>query len=544
MDYLKKKYTKEYFLHRDKKGRPTDFGVEGIADFLSGEIRANDKAILDKINFSGQSVLDLGFGRGEALKYAKEHGAKKLVGVDFSETAVEIAKRFLKIYHVPATLIYVDLIKYLRENKGKQKFDLIILLGVIEHIPRIDVRKILPLLRETLTPKGVLIVNTPVFAADNDGYQDGIDERTHEDSDEYEETQGMHINRYTKESLLQFMKESGFTPLSTHYFVAGSVPASELVCFLTSYPFRFPQLLTPETYEYAYSRRFGQEPNVTLAKKVFRFFKWKAKAVLIRLKVIESDEVRILPRTTPVLGGPLSGQRLFLAPKKGLFWQDMILGVYDQFIYDWLAKHLQLSGKVVWDIGAHVGYHSLSFAAFVGEKGKVVAIEPNQFNLKRLKKNLRHNPDLAKRIKILPAALSDKNGLADFVFSDEVEDTRSSGSHLGNTPAPEKQEVYAGFKKTKVWTHRADSLVARKILKPPRAIKIDVEGAETLVLLGAEKTIRKYKPVIFIEIHSVSQMFSIQKFFVKLKYALELLDDANGSTSRCFVVAVPPKLVQ
>src|SRR3989338_11364349 len=99
MNYLKQKYTKEYFLHRDKLGRSTSFGVEGIADFLSGEIRANDRAILEKINFTGKSVLDLGFGRGEALKYAFEHGADKLVGVDFSKPALEIAKKFLKTYH-------------------------------------------------------------------------------------------------------------------------------------------------------------------------------------------------------------------------------------------------------------------------------------------------------------------------------------------------------------------------------------------------------------------------------------------------------------
>jgi len=415
---------------------------------------------------------------------------------------------------------------------------------VVEHIPRGELRKILAELKKSLSDKSVIAINTPIFKVDNDGFKDGIDPRGYEDSDEFEETQGMHINRYTKESLLRFMGESGFTPLSTHYFVTDFPLASKLICYLTGFPLRFPQIMKPEQSEYAYSRRFGHEPNATLAKKVFRFFKWKTKAVLIRLKVIEADGAKIRPLVTPVLDGPLAGHRLFLAPKKGLFWQDMVLGIYDSFIYDWLKKHLDLTDKVVWDIGAHVGYHTLSFAALVGNKGKVIAVEPNQFNIKRLKKNLSLNPDLAEQIKILPAALSDQNGSADFVFTDEVEDTRSSGSHLGNIVAPEKQEVYAGFKKTKVKTFRADSLVARKVLPPPKVIKIDVEGAEELMLLGAEKIIKKYRPVVFLEIHSVGQMFAAQKFFAKQKYTLELLDDANGSTSRCFVVAVYAKLVQ
>jgi len=488
MNYLKKKYTSEYFLHRNSKGRLTDFGVEGIADFLVGEIRADDKAILEKVNFAGRSVLDLGFGRGEALKYAFEHGAKKLVGVDFSRSALGIAGRFLKTHHVPARLYCSDLIKFLKKNNGRQKFDLVILLDVIEHIPRQDVVVVLPWLLKSLTQKAIVIINTPVFPVDNDGYKDGIDARDYEDTDDYEETSGMHINRYTKDSLLQFMKENGFSPLSTHYFVANH----PLATIFSGYPFQFPQVLRSEQSEYAYSRRFGREPNVTLAKKIFRFFKWKTKALLIRLKVIESDAAKIRPQAVTVLGGLLAGYRLFASPQKSLIWQDMVLGIYDSFIYDWLKKHFDLTNKVVWDIGAHVGYHSLAFAALVGEKGRVIAFEPNQFNQKRFAKNLSLNSDLAKRIKIVKAALSDKN----------------------------------------------------KIIPPPSVIKIDVEGAEELVIRGAEKIISKYKPVLFIEVHGILQMYALGKILTKLKYDLELLDDAGSSANKCFVVATATKLVQ
>lgn len=540
MNYLKKKYTSEYFLHRGPHGRPTNFGVEGIAEFLSGEIRSEDKAILEKVNFIGKSVLDLGFGRGEAIKYAFEHGAKTLVGVDFSKPALEIAGQFLKIHHVPVKLYCSDLIKFLKDNNGRQKFGLVILLGVIEHIPRRDVVALLPWLLKSLTPKAIIIINTPIFPVDNDGYKDGIDKRDYEDTDDYEETSGMHINRYTKESLLQFMKDNGFSPLSTHYFVAGR----QFVPIFSGYPFRFPQVMRPEQYEYAYSRRFGHEPNVTLVKKVFRFFKWKTKAVLIRTKIIESDTAKIRPRVVTVLDGPLANHRLFVSPQKSHIWQDMVLGIYDRFIYDWLKKHFDLANKIVWDVGAHVGYHSLALAALIGEKGRVVAFEPNQYNQKRFIKNLRLNPDLSKRIKVIKSALSDKNGTTEFIFCDQVEDTRSSGSHLGNIIPPEKPSVYNDFGKMKVKTYRADTLVFRKTISPPSIIKIDVEGAEELVIRGAEKIIRKYKPILFIEVHGILQMYALGKILTKLKYDLDLLDDAGGSLNRCFVVATATKLVQ
>ncbi|MBI2326325.1 FkbM family methyltransferase [Candidatus Collierbacteria bacterium] len=248
--------------------------------------------------------------------------------------------------------------------------------------------------------------------------------------------------------------------------------------------------------------------------------------------------------TVTVLGGPLRGYHLFLAPQKGLFWQDMVLGIYDGFIYDWLKEHFDLTNEVVWDIGAHVGYHSLGFAALVGEKGRVIAFEPNQYNQKRLAKNLDLNPNLVKRIKIIRAALSDKNGTVEFIMSSEVEDTRSSGSHLGGIIPPEKPSVYEGFKNTKVKTYRADTLVARKIVLPPSVIKIDVEGAEELVIRGAEKIISKHKPILFIEVHGILQMYALGKILTKLKYKLELLDSDGGSSSRCFVVATSFKLVQ
>ncbi len=540
MNYLKQKYTSEYFLHRNRQGRPTNFGVEGIADFLSGDIRAEDKAILEKVNFSGKTVLDLGFGRGEALKYAFEHGAKKLVGVDFSDSAIQIAQTFLKVHHVTAKLYHSDLIKFLKENNGRQKFDLVILLGVIEHIPRQDVITVLPWLLRSLTPKAVVIINTPIFPVDNDGYKDGIDKRDYEDTDDYEETSGMHINRYTKESLLQFMKVNGFTSITTHYFVAGH----PLAPLFSGYPFRFPQVLAPEHSEYAYSRRFGHEPNVTLVKKIYRFSKWKIKALLIRSRIIESDSDKIRPLVITVLGGPLMGHRLFVNPQKNLIWQDMALGLYDAFIYRWIRKHLDLINKVVWDVGAHVGYHSMSFSTLVGEEGRVIAFEPNQFNQRRLAKNLRLNPDLAKRVKVIKSALSDRNGNVEFIESDEVDDARSSGSHLGTIIPPENPSVYQGFKKTKVKTYQADTLVARKTIPPPSVIKVDVEGAEELVIRGAVKTINRYKPTIFIEVHGVLQMLALGRIFSKIKYNLELLDDDAGSPNRCFVVATAAKLVQ
>src|SRR5262249_11526871 len=49
---------------------------------------------------------------------------------------------------------------------------------------------------------------------------------------------------------------------------------------------------------------------------------------------------------------------------------------------------------------------------------------------------------------------------------------------------------------------RLDSLVGQAILPAPNVIKIDVEGAELLVLRGALQLLRQHRPRLLIEAHS------------------------------------------
>ena len=74
---------------------PVNYGVLGIEEFREGKIPSRVTNFLSSINFMDATVFEIGFGRGEALKYAREKGAKRCFGVDFSANAVKIAKEFL-----------------------------------------------------------------------------------------------------------------------------------------------------------------------------------------------------------------------------------------------------------------------------------------------------------------------------------------------------------------------------------------------------------------------------------------------------------------
>jgi len=53
----------------------------------------------------------------------------------------------------------------------------------------------------------------------------------------------------------------------------------------------------------------------------------------------------------------------------------------------------------------------------------------------------------------------------------------------------------------RVNTVTIDKLVSEGAILPPRCIKIDVEGAEVLVLSGAEAVLETYGPTIFLATH-------------------------------------------
>lgn len=74
----------------------------------------------------------------------------------------------------------------------------------------------------------------------------------------------------------------------------------------------------------------------------------------------------------------------------------------------------------------------------------------------------------------------------------------------------------------------------------PDVIKIDVEGAESLVLSGAKNTLLEKKPIIFLEVHSMQNMFDVVSFLTSLSYGLEIINKEQDG--RCFIEARPKKL--
>jgi len=231
MGWLREKYDKAYFLQRDEDGNQLPYGVHGIEHWEKGDLFPRAKAIMDLLNLRDAEILDLGFGRGDAMRYCLQNGAKKAVGVDFAEAAVELAQEALSDYPPEQyELIHDDMLAALQTDKVRGPWDHILMIDSIEHIQRFEVEQILPLIFRILRPGGCFVVHTPFYTEDNDVFaQNGEEvcaafehngkEADADLIDEFEQTHGMHINRYSKESLARHLEAHGFMRWTNYIFL-------------------------------------------------------------------------------------------------------------------------------------------------------------------------------------------------------------------------------------------------------------------------------------------------------------------------------------
>lgn len=238
--------------------------------------------------------------------------------------------------------------------------------------------------------------------------------------------------------------------------------------------------------------------------------------------------------------GPLKGAKFF-GDVNDTLTHAMRTGCYETFFYEALANTgFEWPGKNVWDVGAHVGYHTLMFARLVGDSGHVSAFEPNPRNIELLNEHRLRNPELARRISLATIALADVNREELFHYS--VADGETDLGYLDATGTPSdriSQSVYQSFLESPVSVRTADSLLEGHEQGAPNFVKIDVEGAEYNVLRGAANLLRSCRPVLAIEIHNVRALFNVMNLLFQYGYATKIIDDPYDSSSRAFLISMP-----
>lgn len=221
-----------------------------------------------------------------------------------------------------------------------------------------------------------------------------------------------------------------------------------------------------------------------------------------------------LPSRVRVLQGPLRGAVWLRESGTAGCW----LGSYEMDKQRAFAAALA-PGQTVYDIGAHAGFYTLLAGRLVGPTGNVVAFEPDPRNLT----NLRSHVELNRlgNVRVVAAAVGSTVGMSRMTFS---------ASSYENQLSAEGQ-----------WTVECltvDDAVARMGLPLPHCMKIDTEGAEEGVLLGALETLACAKPTVFLATHSPELHARCAHLLQGLRYRLLGVDGRSWQETD-ELVAVP-----
>lgn len=185
--------------------------------------------------------------------------------------------------------------------------------------------------------------------------------------------------------------------------------------------------------------------------------------------------------------------------------------------------------KVIFDVGAYTGASSLVFSKLSGGDGQVISFEPNKYNLERIKINLLNNPVLAQTIKVLPIALSDKKGKIKMILSKDIDSGHSSTSRIERSHSKIGiGDLPDGFISETVEARTLDEIID-KIKLVPDIIKIDIEGAEHMMLHGMTKTLKKYAPILYVEIHSEYCAIKCYEILNKFGYSVDVINEEQDN---------------
>ncbi len=212
---------------------------------------------------------------------------------------------------------------------------------------------------------------------------------------------------------------------------------------------------------------------------------------------------------TKIYKGDLKGYKFLANNPDNYFTSE-----YENDSFSYVLNEINIKPEsIIYDLGANIGYFSLLCSA-ASKQSKIFCFEPIPVNMALLCRHLLLNQ--IKNVFPITLAISDHLGLVDF-SADNLSHSytyKQSSPHYGNRHLSIKIGVIS-----------IDILTGQFEYEKPDIIKIDVEGAEYDVLLGAINVIKNYKPKILLSTHE-AHLKGVEK------KCLTFLDEVNYSYTK------------
>lgn len=221
-----------------------------------------------------------------------------------------------------------------------------------------------------------------------------------------------------------------------------------------------------------------------------RRFIWKIHKDYLESKFMFS--IGSMEYGTVAIRAPRFGDIFEFDIRSDILKRIVVYGEYEFEHLEIIEKYIQ-PDKDMLDIGANIGLYTVFFARRIAKDKHVLAIEPAPNALRLLERNLQRN-GVANSAILFNGVASNVAGNCTVKVIPGKEEYSTLGRNINQAQVHNRSAI-----EIEVPGETIDRLVQQFELIPG-FIKIDTEGAEYLVLSGAEKTLKKYHPVILAEL--------------------------------------------
>lgn len=167
-----------------------------------------------------------------------------------------------------------------------------------------------------------------------------------------------------------------------------------------------------------------------------------------------------------------------------------------------LVKRLKTkeNNAVVLDVGANFGYLSLVWAKSIAQNGKVLSFEPNLNVYNSFRNSIRAN-SLESSIELNNLAVGKKDGTIELFLSSTTSNTLQTNTQDNGS--------------TQIEMVSLDSFLKRNGIDRCDLVKIDVDGIELDILMGATHLMERCNPIFIVETNDDERII---EFFDKRNY--------------------------
>jgi FkbM family methyltransferase len=185
------------------------------------------------------------------------------------------------------------------------------------------------------------------------------------------------------------------------------------------------------------------------------------------------------------------GHELFLHPHYFVDYQVLAFGEFDVPLGRFIRAHVR-PGMWCLDVGANTGMITLQLARRAGSEGRIDSFEPVPHLRERLRAHVERN-GYKNVVRIHEEALSNASGTAAISIASGDRPNQGMGT-LVETSHPDLRE------RLEIRTVTLDEFSASQPGGTIDLIKMDVQGAEPLVLEGARATLERDRPDLLMEV--------------------------------------------